>query len=65
MSDKKWEEREVGALWKKVSNGGKNFYSGTLTVDGKKMRIVGFANTDKKEGQPDVRLYVDEEKKDK
>ena len=60
MSD--WDEREVGALWKKESKAGKKYYFGNLTIEGKKINIVGYANEKKSENQPDVRLYLEKPK---
>ncbi len=58
-----WKDREVGALWKKTSNAGQNFYSGKVKVNGVEIKIVGFANSDKKaDNQPDVRLYIEKDK---
>ena len=62
MSDK------VGALWIKTSVKG-DFLSGNIEVDGKKIPIVCFKNTLKKEGEktPDYNILISkprEEKKD-
>ena len=52
-----WED-SIGALWKKTSNKGKTFLTGSVVVDGHDIKIVGFINKDKKnERQPDIKLY--------
>ena len=52
------DSEKVGSLWKKVSKGGKKFLTGTITVDGKDIRVVGFINTNKtNERAPDIQLY--------
>lgn len=53
-----WKDRELGALWKKTSNGGLSFYSGKIKINGEEIELVCYANKDKKsDNQPDVRIY--------
>ena len=53
-----WKNRELGALWKKTSNSGLEYYKGEITVNGEKFELVCYANKDKKsDNQPDVRIY--------
>ena len=59
---------KIGALWIKESIKG-NFLSGNIEIDGKKIPIVCFKNTLKKEGEktPDYNILISkprEEKKD-
>ena len=61
---KDWKKLEMGALWKKASKGGDNFYTGLIKVEGKEIRLICFANKDKSnERAPDVRIYLDTEEK--
>ena len=59
-----WKEREVGALWKKVSDGNKpNYCTGYVTSDelGNKVkqRVIMFSNKNKSnEKSPDFILYA-------
>lgn len=55
-----WKKREIGALWRKRLDNGKVMFSGSISVDGEEIRIVGFTVVDKKNpNQPDVKLYID------
>lgn len=62
-----WKQREVGALWKKVSNGNKaNYCTGYIVSDelGNKVRqrVIMFANKNKSnEKSPDFILYTSTE----
>jgi len=57
-----WDERELGALWKKQSANGRKYLSGKLKVDGKDMNVVCFPNQNKKaDNHPDFRLYTSKE----
>ena len=57
-----WQKREMGALWL-VEGKNQSFYSGTVKVDGKPIKVVIFKNTKKEEGsnQPDLRIYESKE----
>ena len=59
MSDKK---DSIGALWKKVSKGGKEFMSGNVEIGGTKYSLVVFTNGYKEEGsnKPDFLMYESE-----
>lgn len=70
MSENKqsdWKEREVGALWKKVSNGSKsNYCTGYIVSDelGNKVkqRVIMFANKNKSNDKsPDFIIYTSTE----
>lgn len=53
-----WKNRELGALWKKRSGSGLEFYSGKIKINGEEIELVCYANKDKKsDNQPDVRIY--------
>jgi uncharacterized protein (DUF736 family) len=53
-----WKNRELGALWKKKSSTGLEFYSGVVKINGEEIKLVCYANKDKKsDNQPDVRIY--------
>ena len=57
-----WDERELGALWKKQSANGRKYLSGKLKVEGKDMNVVCFPNQNKKaDNHPDFRLYTSKE----
>ena len=52
------KQKELGALWSKTSSKGMNFMSGTIEIDGKKVEVVAFLNTNKKNlREPDWRLF--------
>lgn len=52
------KQKEWGALWIKTSGKGMSFMSGTLDIDGKKVEVVAFLNSNKKNPkEPDWRLY--------
>lgn len=56
---------KCGAFWSKVSKAGVDYFSGELTLDGKKIKVVMFSNTKKeKANQPDLQMYLSEEKKE-
>lgn len=70
MSENKqseWKEREVGALWKKISNGNKaNYCTGYIVSDelGNKVkqRVIMFSNKNKSNDKsPDFILYTSTE----
>lgn len=49
-------DNELGALWKKVSKTGVEFYSGVLKIDDKAIEVVVFKNEKKHDRQPDFRI---------
>lgn len=52
------KQKEVGVLWSKTSNKGMSFMSGTIEIEGKKVEVVAFLNSNKKNPkEPDWRLY--------
>ncbi len=59
MSTDNQNNNQLGAIWKKTSQAGNDFYSGTITIDGKEVQIVLFKNDRKEIGskQPDWRIY--------
>ena len=53
-----WDERELGALWKKQSANGRKYLSGKLKVEGKDMNVVvGLSKTAAKD-IPSTRKFV-------
>lgn len=55
---KDWQDRELGALWKKTSKSGVAYYSGTIKINGESFELVCYGNTNKKaDNHPDVRIY--------
>lgn len=56
-----WQEREIGAFWtKKSKKDEKKFWSGHITVDGKKVDLVMYPNDKKTEDKhPSLRVYID------
>lgn len=58
MADK---EKDIGALWEKHGNAGP-YFTGSIEIDGKKIRIIAFKNGYKKtDAQPDWRIYPQRE----
>jgi len=57
---------KIGALWIKTSVKG-DFFSGNIEVDGKKIAIVCFKNTLKKEGEktPDYNILISKPREEK
>ena len=57
---------KIGALWIKTSTKGE-FLSGNIEVDGKKIAIVCFRNTLKKEGEktPDYNILISKPREEK
>ena len=64
-----WKERELGAMWTRVSSSGNKYLSGVLTFKsdikaGQPVQIVSYSNKDKKsDSQPDFRVYVSDSPK--
>lgn len=58
-----WSKRELGALWR-VDGRNMSFYSGSIKVGDKTVKIVCFPNKNKEpdSNQPDIRVYESEEK---
>lgn len=71
----KWQERKIGALWLRESEGGKKRYTGELVFNDKTINIVVFKNGSKfdpkykpdvdKSKWPDHIIYIDERKETK
>jgi uncharacterized protein (DUF736 family) len=63
-----WDNKEVGAAWKKKSKKGESYLS--LRIDIEKLKangftkdaqLIGFSNKNKqKDSHPDIRIYVSE-----
>ena len=60
-----WQQREVGALWKRVSKSGQKYLSGHVSVEDelgteKRMKVICFSNKFKSENEkaPDLRVYL-------
>ena len=59
MSNKNWQDREVGALWKHDDKTPR--YCGYVCIEGEKRRVIIFKNNHKKTpNQPDLKIYSDE-----
>ena len=54
-----WKEYSVGALWLNNKGTQRAHYSGDITIDGVKHRVVVWPNSLKQEGEktPDLRVY--------
>jgi uncharacterized protein (DUF736 family) len=51
------KEKEIGALWEKQGSTGP-YFTGSIEIDGKQIRIVAFKNGYKKaDNQPDWRIF--------
>ncbi len=49
---------DIGALWLNESQAGKKYLSGSVEVNGEKIKVVVFKNSYKKnDNQPDYRIY--------
>jgi hypothetical protein len=52
----------AGALWVKKAKSGAEYFSGSIEMNGEKVKVVGFWARDKKtEKHPDINLQVAEE----
>jgi len=52
---------KIGALWKRTSANGNEFFTGTVTVDGKLQNIIAFTNKQKtSHNHPDWTVYESE-----
>ncbi len=57
------KKKSIGAFWKKVSKNLTEYYSGNIEIDGKRINLVMFVNTAKKEDKhPDLQVYLSEPK---
>ena len=58
-----WQEREMGALWKKDSGNQKYLTGHVKTESGKVEKVIIFSNKHKnKDNQPDFRVYRSEDR---
>ena len=62
MEEKK--NNYIGGLWIKVTKDGKQFMSGNIEIDGKKVEISLWRNDYKKDNQPDYRIKLNDYKKE-
>lgn len=54
------ENTKIGALWTKKTRNGGEFFSGTIELDGKQVRIVVWPTREKKsEKSPDYTINLD------
>ena len=54
------ENTKIGALWTKKTRNGGEFFSGTIELDGKQIRIVVWPTREKKsEKSPDYTINLD------
>ena len=66
-----WQQREVGALWKRKSGSGQSYLSGHVTLTDElgteqKIRVICFSNKFKSENEkaPDLRVYLQSDDKE-
>jgi uncharacterized protein (DUF736 family) len=60
------ERKDVGAFWEYRSKSGKWYYSGFVTIDGKRIDLVMFKNDFRKtDKQPTYRVYLSEKKEER
>jgi uncharacterized protein (DUF736 family) len=53
------DNKSIGALWKRTSKKGVQYFSGTLQMGNKPIQIVVFENGNKKEAKhPDYKILV-------
>lgn len=52
--------KKLGALWKKTSKAGNEYFSGVLELGQDKVRIVVFPNNKENERQPDYSIFESE-----
>ena len=50
--------KNQGAMWNKVSKNNKDYLSGQITIDGKKIGFMAFANKKAVDNQPDYQIYL-------
>lgn len=61
MNEKK--SKDIGALWENTNASGKRWLNGSISVDGKKIKIIIFKNGYKeKNSHPDYYIYEKEMK---
>ena len=57
-SDKSsWSKNKIGSLWHKKNNSGKNFLSGEIVIDGKKIPCLIFKNDFQEGNTPHFHIY--------
>ena len=58
-----WSKRELGALWR-VDGRNQSFYSGSVKIGDKTVKVVCFPNKNKEpdSNQPDLIVYESEER---
>jgi len=53
------DNKSIGALWKRTSKKGVEYFSGTIQMGNKTIQIVVFKNSNKKEAKhPDYRILL-------
>jgi uncharacterized protein (DUF736 family) len=64
-----WKKKELGCAWKRESNKGESYISGTLNLKNipgfpdQDVAFIGFKNKDKqKDTHPDIRIYISEKR---
>lgn len=53
-------KESIGALWKKTSKKGVEFFSGSVEINNQKLDVVVFTNNKTKETHPDYKIYLSE-----
>ena len=64
MNDKP-KDNSIGALWKKTSVKGQDYYTGNIKIDDKEVQIVVFENKSDNEKAPTLKIYRNEKKLEK
>lgn len=57
------DQREIGVLWRKVSRGGRKYFTGKVTVDGKTVEVAVFVVNGRNARSPDL-LIVESNRKE-
>jgi len=64
MNEQREPRKKLGALWIKEISGGRKIMTGILEVNGDKIKVVAFRNTEKRtDKSPDFTIYEDTYKK--
>ncbi|WP_457635821.1 hypothetical protein [Persephonella sp.] len=56
MDNKNQKRDSIGALWKRTSNSGMEYFAGKIELDGKETQILLFYNNKEKETHPHFKI---------